>query len=125
VIVSRIFRTFVLPSGDKVLFPLAPYGIFLVCRTNLPPEYFGAEKRFKEAATSQEKIKALEDLISTVPKHKGTDKLRADLRKKLSQLREESNQKKKSGKGDLYTIEKQGLPRSPFAGFPNSGNHPS
>jgi len=89
--------------------------------TNLPPEYFGAEKRFKEAATSQEKIKALEDLISTVPKHKGTDKLRADLRKKLSQLREEAIRKKKSGKGDLYTIEKQGAAQIALAGFPNSG----
>lgn len=89
--------------------------------TNLPPEYFGAEKGFREAATSQEKIKALEDLISTVPKHKGTDKLRADLRRKLSQLREEAIKKKKSGKGDLYTVEKQGAAQIALVGFPNSG----
>jgi len=89
--------------------------------TNLPPEYFGAEKRFKDAATFQEKISALEELISTVPKHKGTDKLRADLRKKLSQLREEAIRKKKSGKGDLYTIEKQGAAQTALLGFPNSG----
>jgi len=89
--------------------------------TNLPPEYFGAEKRFKEAATSQEKIRALEDLISTVPKHNGTDKLRADLREKPSQLKEETLRKKKSGKGDLYTIEKQGAAQIALAGFPNSG----
>jgi ribosome-interacting GTPase 1 len=89
--------------------------------TNLPPEYFEAEKSFKEAATSQEKIRALEDLISTVPKHKGTDKLRADLRRKLSQLREEAIKKKKSGKGDLYTIEKQGAAQIALVGSPNSG----
>ena len=47
--------------------------------TNLPPEYFDAERRYKQAATSQEKIAALEELISTVLKHKGTDRLRADL----------------------------------------------
>ena len=88
---------------------------------NLPPEYFEAEKRFKEAVISQEKIRALEDLISTVPKHKGTDKLRADLRKKLSQLREEAIRKKKSGKGDLYTIERQGAAQIALVGFPNSG----
>ena len=88
---------------------------------NLPPEYFEAEKRFKEAVISQEKIRALEDLISTVPKHKGTDKLRADLRKKLYQLREEAIRKKKSGKGDLYTIEKQGAAQIALVGFPNSG----
>jgi ribosome-interacting GTPase 1 len=88
---------------------------------NLPPEYFEAEKGLKEAATFQEKIRALEDLISTVPKHKGTDKLRADLRRKLSQLREEAVRKKRSGKGDLYAVEKQGAAQTALAGFPNSG----
>ena len=88
---------------------------------NLPPEYFAAEKRFKEAATPQEKAVALEELISTVPKHKGTDKLRAELRRRLSQLREEVAKRKKSGKGDLYTLEKQGAAQVALAGFANSG----
>jgi ribosome-interacting GTPase 1 len=89
--------------------------------TNLPPEYFDAEKRYKQAATPQEKIAALEVLISTVPKHKGTDRLRADLRKKLSQLREDAIKRKRSGKGDLYTVERQGAAQAALVGFPNSG----
>ncbi|HWR59637.1 MAG TPA: TGS domain-containing protein [Thermodesulfovibrionales bacterium] len=89
--------------------------------TNLPPEYFAAEKRLREAATSQEKVVALEELISTVPKHKGTDKLRADLRRRLAHLREEAARRKKSGKGDLYTVEKQGAAQIALAGFANSG----
>mgnify|MGYP006268483329 CR=1 FL=1 len=89
--------------------------------TNLPPEYFEAEKRYKQATTSLEKASALEELISTVPKHKGTDKLRADLRRKLSQIREEAARKKKAGKGDLYTVEKQGAAQVALVGFPNSG----
>jgi ribosome-interacting GTPase 1 len=88
---------------------------------NLPPEYFEAERKFKQAATLQEKVVALEELISTVPKHKGTDKIRADLRRRLSKLREESFRKKKSGRGDLYTIEKQGAAQMVLVGFPNSG----
>ncbi len=88
---------------------------------NLPPEYYEAEKRLKQAASPQEKIAALEELISTVPKHKGTDKLRADLRRRLSQLREEAIRKKKSGKGDLYAVEKQGAAQIALAGFANSG----
>jgi ribosome-interacting GTPase 1 len=88
---------------------------------NLPPEYFEADKKFREAATSREKIVALEELISTVPKHKGTDKLRADLRKRLSQLREDAAKKKKSGRGDLYALEKQGAAQVALAGFANSG----
>ena len=66
---------------------------------NLPPEYFEAERQLKEASTPQEKITALETLISTAPKHKGMDKLRADLRRKLSQLREEAIKRKRAGKG--------------------------
>ncbi len=89
--------------------------------TNLPPEYFAAEKRFREAATPQEKTVALEELISTVPKHKGTDKLRADLRRKLAQLREEAARRKKSGKGDLYAVERQGAAQFALCGFANSG----
>ncbi len=89
--------------------------------TNLPPEYFAAEKRFREAATPQDKAVALEELISTVPKHKGTDKLRADLRRRLAQLREEAAKRKKSGKGDLYAVERQGAAQFALCGFANSG----
>jgi hypothetical protein len=89
---------------------------------NLPPEYFDAEKRFKQASTSAEKVIALEELIATVPKHKGTDKLRGDLRRKLSQLRKESVKKaKKGGKGDLYVVPREGAAQIALVGFPNSG----
>jgi ribosome-interacting GTPase 1 len=88
---------------------------------NLPPEYFEAEKRFKQASTPAEKIATLEDLISTVPKHKGTDKLRADLRRRLSQLRKEAASKKKGGRGNLYVVTKEGAAQIALVGFPNSG----
>ena len=88
---------------------------------NLPPEYFEAEKRFKQAGTPSEKIVALEDLLSTIPKHKGTDKLRADLRKRLSQLRKEAASKKKGGRADQYVVQKEGAAQIALVGFPNSG----
>lgn len=89
--------------------------------TNLPPEYFEAERKFKQAASPREKIEALEELISTIPKHKGTDKLRADLRRRLSQLREDAAKKKKSGKGDFFNVERQGAAQIVLVGFANSG----
>ena len=55
---------------------------------NLTPEYFKAERWFREATTNDEKILALEQMLSVMPKHKGTDHLRADLRRKLSKLKE-------------------------------------
>ncbi len=89
---------------------------------NLPPEYFRAEEKFRQASSPREKVSALEELLATIPKHKGTDKLRADLRRKLSRLRDESAKKKKSGsKGDLYTVEKQGAAQVALVGFANSG----
>ncbi len=91
---------------------------------NLPPEYFDAEKRFKQASSPAEKVLALEELIATIPKHKGTDKLRGDLRRKLSQLRKEAEtlrRSRKGGRGDLYVIEKEGAAQVALVGFPNSG----
>jgi ribosome-interacting GTPase 1 len=88
---------------------------------NLPPEYFEAEKLFKQAVTTAEKIASLENLISTVPKHKGTDKLRADLRRRLSKLKEESISAKKGRRADIYTVEREGASQIALVGFPNAG----
>ena len=90
--------------------------------TNLPPEYFNAEERYKEAANPQEKITRLEELISTVPKHKGTDKLRADLRKRLSKLKASSESKKGASRhGSVFSIEKEGAGQVAIVGPPNAG----
>jgi ribosome-interacting GTPase 1 len=89
--------------------------------TNLPPEYFDAEKRYKEARDTREKIETLEALISTIPKHKGTDKLRADLRRRLSRLRQEGEKGRKSGRGDLYAVQREGAAQAALMGFANAG----
>lgn len=88
--------------------------------TNLPPEYVTAERRYKEAP-EHEKVEALMALISTVPKHKGTDKLRAGLRKRLSKLKDASQRAKKTGKSDLYTVSREGAAQAALVGFANSG----
>jgi uncharacterized protein len=90
--------------------------------TNLPPEYFRAEQAFREAESSAEKISALEEMISTIPKHKGTDKLRAELRRKISKLREDQQKKKGAGKHESeFHIEKEGAGRTVLIGFENVG----
>ena len=90
--------------------------------TNLPPEFFEAEKKFKEAATTDEKTSALEELISTIPKHKGTDKLRAEYRKRLSKLKSQSQSKKNTAKHDShFSIEKEGDGRVIIIGAANVG----
>lgn len=90
--------------------------------TNLPPEYFEAERQYKEATDPQEKVARLEALISTVPKHKGTDRLRADLRRRLSKLRTAAQTKKKGGGGDpAWLIEKAGAGMIVLVGAANTG----
>ena len=90
--------------------------------TNLPPEYFEVDKRFREAQTPAEKVATLEELIATVPKHKGTDKLRADLRRQLSKLREEAQAQKKHGTHQSsYIIEREGAGQAVLIGATNAG----
>jgi ribosome-interacting GTPase 1 len=90
--------------------------------TNLPPDYFEADKRFREAGTPAEKIICLEEMISTVPKHKGTDKLRADLRRQLSKLKDEAQTQKKHGAHQVtFNVEKEGAGQAVVIGPTNVG----
>ena len=52
--------------------------------TNVPPQYRDAEQRFREAVSVQGKIAALQEMLQIMPKHKGTDHLKAQLRARLS-----------------------------------------
>ncbi|MGQ9493828.1 MAG: GTPase [Anaerolineae bacterium] len=90
--------------------------------TNLPPEYFEVEKRFRAAKTPAEKVALLEELISTVPKHKGTDHLRADLRRRLSQLRAEARSRKGASRREsAFRIEREGAGQVVVVGPANVG----
>lgn len=90
--------------------------------TNLPPDYFVVEKRFREAQSPAEKVVLLEEMISIVPKHKGTDHLRADLRRQLSRLREEAQgQKKHGGRQSAYQVDKEGAGTAAVIGPTNVG----
>lgn len=89
---------------------------------NLPPQYFEAEKEYRVAKTSQDKIKALEAMLKIMPKHKGTDKLRGQLRRRISKLKGESLKKSAtSKKGYEFNIEKEGAAQVVLIGPPNTG----
>lgn len=90
--------------------------------TNLPPEYFKVEEEYRQATNRAEKTRLLEELISTVPKHKGTDKLRADLRRRLSKLRDASGGGSKIARHESpYQIEREGAGQVVVIGPANSG----
>ncbi|MBE9502518.1 MAG: TGS domain-containing protein [Dehalococcoidia bacterium] len=89
---------------------------------NLPPEYFQAEKTYRQAKTPEEKVEALEAMLSAIPKHKGTDKLRALLRSKVAKFSEESQRKLATGRRvDAYYVKKEGAGQVILVGLPNAG----
>jgi small GTP-binding protein len=89
---------------------------------NLPPQYIGAEKRYRQARSPQDKIACLEEMLAIIPKHKGTEKLQGDLKKRLSKLRGELQKKKAiSRKSGPEHVEREGIGQVVLVGLPNVG----
>ncbi|MFC2172965.1 GTPase [Acidobacteriota bacterium] len=90
---------------------------------NLTPEYKNAEERFRQAKTSEEKLQALEEMLSTIPKHKGTDKMQADIKRRIAKFKDrEKGKKAKAGtRIDPYHVEREGAAQIALVGPPNSG----
>ncbi|MBI4010570.1 MAG: TGS domain-containing protein [Candidatus Aenigmarchaeota archaeon] len=90
--------------------------------TNLPKEYFLIEKDYSRAKTLDEKIELLKKLISSVPKHKGTEHLLADLRKRLSKLKDELEvRSRKSSSAKKEAVRKSGDILVSILGLTQSG----
>ncbi len=89
---------------------------------NLTPEYFEAEKKYRAARTIEEKIAALREMLAVMPKHKGTDKLQADIRAKISKLKKLLAEEKKSGGRRRFIYpRKEGAGQCVLVGPPNVG----
>jgi small GTP-binding protein len=90
---------------------------------NLPPQYFEVEEKYRTAKEPQEKITYLQQLLSIIPKHKGTEKLQAELKTKIKKLKESiAKQKKSKGSGGAwFQVDKQGAGQAVLVGLPNSG----
>ncbi len=89
---------------------------------NLTPEYLKADKWYRSATTPEEKIMALEEMLRVIPRHKGTDHMRADLRRKLSKLKDAGSKKGGGTKQvDIFHVPASGAGQVVFIGVPNSG----
>ena len=92
--------------------------------TNVPPQYRKAEERFREAVTVQEKIVALQEMLTIMPKHKGTEHLKALHKTRLSKLMSELENTSVGGKGgrnEPFSMPKEGGGRATLVGLTNSG----
>ena len=88
---------------------------------NLSPEYLAAEEEYRSAGTVAEKIAALERMFATLPKHKGTEKMQADIKRRLSQARKESQKKGASHALPFYFVPREGAGQVALVGPANSG----
>jgi len=93
---------------------------------NLPIQSKVAERRYTQAKNLPDKIKYLQEFISTIPEHKGNEKMRGYLRRRLAQLKEEleiEQKKKKSGSGGGggFSIKKEGAAQIVLLGMTGAG----
>ncbi|MCU0642885.1 MAG: 50S ribosome-binding GTPase [bacterium] len=89
---------------------------------NLTPQYLSAEERFKHAKDDRERMKALKEMLANIPKHKGTEKLQADIKRKIARLKDDIDVKKtKGGHRFSYSVEKEGAAQIVVVGPPNVG----
>jgi ribosome-interacting GTPase 1 len=90
---------------------------------NLTPQYLEAEAEYKKAQTAEERLACLRKMFALLPKHKASEKLQAELKTKISDMREEAEKERhKSKKGGVsYKIPRQGAGQYVLVGAPNAG----
>jgi hypothetical protein len=90
---------------------------------NLTPEYKAAEAAFRKARDPQERLSCLREMLRVIPKHKGTDHLQGDIKRRIKELSEELERPKKGGArgGPALVIHPEGAAQIALLGPPNTG----
>ncbi len=91
---------------------------------NLPAEAKAKWLEVTLTKTPETKLQLMQEFMSLVPKHKGTDKLRAQVKRQMAGLRDDIENRKKQakvGRGESYFIQKAGAAQVSLIGPPNSG----
>jgi hypothetical protein len=90
---------------------------------NLTPEYKAAEAAFRKARDPGERLERLREMLRVVPKHKGTDHLQGDIKRRIKELSEELERPRKGGArgGPALAIRPEGAAQLALIGPPNAG----
>ncbi len=88
---------------------------------NLTHQYRKAEEDYRRATTPEDELHCLQVMLRELPKHKGTDKLQAGLKYKISQAKKNCESEKVGKKGQSVRILRQGAGRAVLLGGPNAG----
>jgi len=88
---------------------------------NLTPAFLKARERFRAATSPEEKLAALEEMLATIPKHKGTDKMQADIKRRIAKLRErQSHGSRGKGRSEVH-VDHEGAGQVTLVGTPCCG----
>ena len=89
---------------------------------NLTQDYLDAEERLQSATDPRERLEILEEMLRLIPKHKGTDKLQADLKRRISKTKSELKKKGPAGRKRVsHHVSREGAGQIALAGPPNAG----
>jgi ribosome-interacting GTPase 1 len=90
---------------------------------NASPQYYAAEERYRKAKTKEEKLKALYEMLRYAPRHKKSEDLLKQIKKRIAELKKEMQieEKKKKAMFHREGIQKQDSPMVILLGFENSG----
>ncbi len=90
---------------------------------NLTPEYRAAEAAYRKAREPRERLERLRDMLRVIPKHKGTDHLQGDIKRRIKELSEEIEAPRKGGarSGPALLIRPEGAAQIALIGPPNAG----
>lgn len=90
---------------------------------NLSPEYKKAEQAFRRAREPRERLDCLREMLRTVPKHKGTERIQADIKSRIRELTDElgAPHKGPSRSGPSHAVRREGAAQVCLIGPPNSG----
>ncbi|MFQ6006553.1 MAG: GTPase [Woeseia sp.] len=91
--------------------------------TNVTPEYKKAEEAYRKAREPGERLDCLKEMLRTIPKHKGTEHVQADIKTRIKQLTEELTGPKKGGRrsGPSHVVRPEGAAQLCLVGPPNAG----
>jgi small GTP-binding protein len=86
---------------------------------NLPPQFFELQRKLNQTKDIQEKIDILQEMLAICPKHKGTERVQEEIKKKIAKLKR--IQPKKIKREEIYFVKKEGAGQVLILGLPNSG----
>jgi ribosome-interacting GTPase 1 len=88
---------------------------------NVTPEYRAAEARYRMATSPEAQLVALQEMLSTIPKHKGTEKMQADIKRRISEQKREHALRRKAGHRPFFLVERAEGSQTVLVGPTNSG----